>query len=289
MIVSGFTFVRNAVLYDYPVVESITSMLPLCDEVVVCLGNSTDTTEALVRSIDSPKIKIINSVWDESLRKGGRVLAIETNKALQAIRPDADWALYLQADEVLHEQFLPHLTNSMQTHLNNKKVEGLLFDYLHFYGSYHYIGTSRRWYRHEVRVVRNLKGVSSWGDAQGFRINGKKLQVKPANASIYHYGWVKHPQQQQLKQQTFNKLWHSDEWVQQHVANTPNYNYHQIDSLAKFTQTHPLAMQKRVAAQNWQFNFDTTQQRLSIKNKILLWIENKTGWRPFEYKNYTLV
>ena len=100
MIVSGFTFVRNAVLYDYPVVESITSMLPLCDEVVVCLGNSTDTTEALVRSIDSPKIKIINSVWDESLRKGGRVLAIETNKALQAIRPDADWALYLQADEV---------------------------------------------------------------------------------------------------------------------------------------------------------------------------------------------
>ena len=49
MKVSGFTFVRNAVKYDYPVVESIASILPLCDEVVVAVGQSEDGTRALIR------------------------------------------------------------------------------------------------------------------------------------------------------------------------------------------------------------------------------------------------
>jgi len=80
MFVSGFTFVRNAVKYDYPVEASVRSLLPLVDELIVCLGNSDDTTEALIKSIADPKIKIIHSVWDDSLREGGRVLAVETNK-----------------------------------------------------------------------------------------------------------------------------------------------------------------------------------------------------------------
>ena len=73
MKVSGFTFVRNAVKYDYPVKEAISSVLPLCDEFIVCLGHSDDETEALVRSLKSDKIRIIPSVWDDSLREGGRV------------------------------------------------------------------------------------------------------------------------------------------------------------------------------------------------------------------------
>ena len=35
MKVVGFTFIRNALTYDYPVLESIQSLLPLCDEMVV--------------------------------------------------------------------------------------------------------------------------------------------------------------------------------------------------------------------------------------------------------------
>ena len=85
MKVAGFTFIRNAVRYDYPVVESITSLLPLVDELVVCVGNSDDSTLALIESIASPKIKIFHSVWDDSLREGGKVLAVETNKALAAV------------------------------------------------------------------------------------------------------------------------------------------------------------------------------------------------------------
>ena len=59
--------VRNAVKFDYPIVESIKSILPIVDEYMVAVGNSDDGTLELIRSINSPKIKIIETIWDDSL------------------------------------------------------------------------------------------------------------------------------------------------------------------------------------------------------------------------------
>ena len=92
MKVSGFTFIRNAVRFDYPIVEAIRSIIPLCDEVVVAVGKSEDQTRELIQSIGSPKIRIIDTIWDESLRQGGTVLSSETNKAFDAVSSDSDWA-----------------------------------------------------------------------------------------------------------------------------------------------------------------------------------------------------
>ena len=203
MKVSGFTFIRNAIKYDYPIVEAIRSILPLCDEVVVAVGNSDDGTLELVRSID-PKVKIIETVWDDSLRTGGRVLAVETDKAFAAVSPDSDWAFYIQGDEVIHEKYLDIIRESMEKHLHNKEVDGLLFHYEHFYGSYDYVGTSSSWYRNEIRVIRNDKSIYAYRDAQGFRKgNNKKLRVKRVEAYVYHYGWVKPPEVMQRKQEDF--------------------------------------------------------------------------------------
>jgi hypothetical protein len=105
MKIAGFSFIRNAVKYDYPIVEAILSILPLCDEFVIAVSKSEDNTLKLIRSIGSPKIRIIETVWDDSLRKGGAVLAQETDKALQAVSDDVDWAFYIQRDECLHEQY----------------------------------------------------------------------------------------------------------------------------------------------------------------------------------------
>ena len=157
MQVSGFTFIRNAVKFDYPVVEAITSILDLCDEFVVMLGNSEDNTRKLLESINSPKLKIFDSVWDDSLREGGRVLADETNKAFDKVSPHNDWCFYIQGDELIHEKYLPGIKDAMLQYKDDNRVEGLLFNYLHFYGSYDYIGDSTQWYRKEVRVIRNDK------------------------------------------------------------------------------------------------------------------------------------
>jgi glycosyltransferase involved in cell wall biosynthesis len=287
MKVSGLSFVRNAVKFDYPFLESIQSILPLCDEFIIAVGKSDDNTLDRIKSLHSPKIQIIETVWDESLREGGAVLAEQTNVALD--RVSGDWAFYVQGDEVLHEDDLQTVRTSMERYLDDRRVEGLLFSYHHFYGSYRYVGNSRRWYGREVRVIRNGIGVRSWGDAQGFRVNGRKMRVKRVDASIYHYGWVKPPEIQQAKQQSFNKLWHPDEWVEQHVAKVPVYDYSIGGQLKLFSGTHPSVMSKRVAAENWLFEYDRNNIQPTLKERILDWVESKTGKRIGEYKNYELI
>lgn len=289
MKVSGFTIVRNAIKYDYPIVEAISSILPLCDEVVVAVGKSEDDTLQLIRSINCPKIKIIETVWNDSLREGGKVLADETNKAFAATAADSDWCFYIQGDEVIHEKYLPAIKAAMLRYKDDKKVEGLLFNYTHFYGSYDFIGDSRQWYRKEIRIVRNDKSISSYRDAQGFRRNNEKLNVKPIDASVYHYGWVKPPAAQQAKQQSFNKLWHDDNWMKKNIPDVNEFDYSQIDSVAKFTGTHPQIMQERIDKMNWKFSFDPTKKKLSFKLKVLLFIQHTFGWKVGEYKNYKII
>jgi len=289
MKVSGFTFIRNAIKYDYPVVEAITSILPLCDEFVVAVGNSEDETRQLIKDIGSAKIRIIDTIWDDSLREGGRVLAVETDKAFDALSADSDWAFYIQGDEVLHEQYLEPLKQAMLKWKDHPEVEGLLLNYTHFYGSYDFIGDSRRWYRREVRVIRNDKFIRSYRDAQGFRKEDRPLNVKPADATMYHYGWVKPPEAQQAKQENFNKLWHNDAWVEKNIPKTEGFDYSKIDALARFSGTHPEVMLNRISRQNWQFSFDPTHKRLPFKSRLLHTIEALTGWRIGEYRNYRVI
>ncbi|MDQ3047564.1 MAG: glycosyltransferase family 2 protein [Bacteroidota bacterium] len=289
MKVSGFTIVRNAIRYDYPIVEAISSILPLCDEVVVAVGKSDDDTLALIRSIPSHKIRIIETIWNDALREGGKVLADETNKAFNAISADSDWAFYIQGDEVIHESHLPAIKKSMEEYKNDHEVEGLLFNYKHFYGSYDYVGDARQWYRKEIRIIRNDKNISSYRDAQGFRKNGRKLNVKAIDAFVYHYGWVKPPAAQQAKQETFHKMWHDDEWMKKNVPQVNEFDYSQIDSVAAFSGTHPKVMQERISRMNWKFSFDPTKKKLSFKLRISMFIERTTGWKIGEYKNYKVI
>ncbi len=289
MKVTGFTFIRNAIKYDYPVVEAITSILPACDDFIVVVGNSDDDTRKLIEAIDPSKITIIDSVWDDTQRKGGKVLALETNKAFDAIPADSDWCFYVKGDEVVHENDLPAIRKSMETWLNHKEVEGLVFDYRHFYGSYDFIGDSRQWYRREVRIIRNNKNIRSFRDAQGFQLEGRPLRVKPANAHIHHYGWVKPPELQQAKQQYFHSLWHDDQWLKENVGDKQEFDYSGISYLAHFKGSHPQVMQQRIDALNWQFTFDPTSKNMGFKNNLLHAIEKKTGWRIGEYRNFKLI
>jgi glycosyltransferase involved in cell wall biosynthesis len=289
MFVSGFTIVRNAVKFDYPVVEAIRSILPLCDEVVVAVGKSEDGTLDLVRSIGDAKIRIIETVWNDSLREGGKVLADETNKALDATSEKADWCFYIQGDEVIHEKFHPAIRAAMEKWKNEKSIDGLLFNYRHFYGSYDFVGDSRKWYRREIRVIRKNNSIRSYRDAQGFRkADNSKLRVKQVDAEVYHYGWAKPPKAQQAKQESFHKMWHDDSWMKKNIAPVEEFDYSRIDSLSRFTGTHPAVMQDRIARVNWKFEFDPARKNQGIKMRLLMWIEKITGWRPGEYRNYIL-
>lgn len=287
MKVSGFTIIKNAVISDYPIVEAISSILPIVDEMVVLIGDCQDETEALICSINSPKIIIHHSIWNTTLRSGGEVLAEETNKAFQLIDPASTWAFYIQADEVLHEQYHTAIRTACRQYATDPQVQGLLFKYLHFYGTYSYTGDSRRWYDHEVRIIRNNKRISAYRDAQGFRIGHTKLLVKPVAAWIYHYGWVKSPEQMKRKMKESSRYWIADdEQWQQFLQSEEVFDFSQIDSLTKFEGTHPQVMQPRVKKQDWNPNFNPQAKKFSFKNRLLYSFEKLTGIRPFTFKNY---
>ncbi|MBB6462952.1 glycosyltransferase family protein [Flammeovirga kamogawensis] len=283
MKVSGFSFIRNAIKYDYPVVEAIRSILPLCDEVVVAVGNSDDDTLNLIQNID-PKIRIVETVWDDSLLNG-LVLSNETNKALKEVNKDSDWCFYIQGDEALHEDYIPIVKKAMEEYKDQENVDGLLFNYKHFYGSFDYIASSTKWYRREIRIIKNNSTIYSYGDAQGFRKNdNEKLNVKHIDAYIYHYGWVRPPEKMQLKSNSFEKLYHGTK------ASSVDIDYSKIDVLTLFNQNHPSVMKERISNKNWKFDQDISKTNYTAKELFKQAIKKITGGYILgEYKNYKII
>jgi glycosyltransferase involved in cell wall biosynthesis len=252
MKVSGFTICRNAVRFDYPIVEVIQSALPVVDEFIVNVGQSDDGTLDLIRSIGSGKIRIVESVWDDSMKKDGLLFSHETNIALA--RCTGDWALYLQADEVLHEAEHDRLLRSLRDHVADPEVLGFTFRYLHFYGDYR---SCNPWFYHRaVRVIRNDGQVESCGDAVGFWLKADRgyLQtahrscVKPSGATIYHYGWVKPPRVLLDKFRYQVARHHGDQpgAEQARMLARDEYDFEEYDIMKNFTGTHPVVMTARV-------------------------------------------
>jgi hypothetical protein len=290
MRVCGFTFIRNAEKFDFPIIEAITSILPICNHFVIAVGKSDDNTRHIIEKTAPGKITIIDTVWNENLKKGGVVYADETNKAFDAIPEEFDWCFYIQGDEVVHEKYLPIIQKAMTDNRDKKEVDGLLFKYKHFYGTYDFVGDSRKWYRNEIRVIRNDKSIRSYRDAQGFRKDGEKLKVVPVDAEIYHYGWVRTPIFMQEKIDSVKQFYDGIVAEEaQKKAEEQEFNYSQnYDALTRFEGTHPKVMHQRILRLNWKADVDLEKTHMKFKYYILYKIEKLFGVRLFEYRNYKI-
>ncbi|HEX8909097.1 MAG TPA: glycosyltransferase [Anaeromyxobacteraceae bacterium] len=290
MRVSGFTFVRDAVRLGYPILPAVRSILPLVDELVVNVGASPDGTLDLVRSLDDPRLVVLESRWDEGQLERGQVLAHQTDLALG--RCTGDVCLYVQADEALHEDDHPAVREALRRLHAEPGLEGLVFDYVHFYGSFHTVGVSRRWYRREIRAVKNRAGVRSWRDAQGFRVGpgegARKLRVAPAGGRMFHYGWVRPPEAQKVKLAEFERLYHGDAARERRLA--AGFRYDVGEKVRPFRGTHPAPMRDWIAREDWAFEpRPALLRRGHLREDLLDLVEAATGVRIGEYRNYELV
>lgn len=276
MRVSGFSLIANATRYGYPVVEAVSSILPLCDEFILNVGRSDDETLALVKTISSPRLTIFEREWDMSLRDGGRLISIETNHALA--RCTGDWCFYIQADEVLHEKYYSVVRSAMERYCADETVEALQFGYKHFYGSYDfYQDNFRAWYVKESRVINRRPDIVSWGDGMDFRHrDNSALKAKRIGAEIYHYGWVRPPRIMYTKNIGFHQLYYSnDEEVKQIVPGVEQ-TYNDLGHLKRFTDTHPAVMKERIAAFDWKFDSQIEQQPPDWWRHLVLFLQPLT-------------
>lgn len=297
MKISGFTFIRNGNDLGYPFVASIRSLLPLCDEILVNVPRSTDGTLQTVRAIGDPKIRIIETEWDEQQRTAGLALSHHTNLALDQCT--GDWCVYIQGDEVLHESSIPAMRASMERELNQPQVQGLLVDYTHFYGSFWTEVYSFGWYYQEVRVVRRNADVRSCGDAQGFRTRiGKKLRVKNSGGRYFHYGFALERSLARKKSRNLMSLYCGGKNGEKSSAGVlpapedaaPFYDDDQ--KVKPFKGTHPAAAQEIVAAATWTYQSRNPLIRFRRNyfwEDIALLIKRCTGLTVGVHKNYRLI
>ncbi|MEN6510536.1 MAG: hypothetical protein ABFD00_01715 [Chloroherpetonaceae bacterium] len=309
MTISGFTFVKNATKLYYPIKQSILSIIPIVDEYVVALGDcdADDRTIDEIQSINSSKIKIINTVWDTQKYSNGTENAHQTDIAKSHC--SGDWLFYLQADEVCHEKDLPKIQKRCEELYDNKEVEGLLFRYLHFWGDYWHYHKSHSWYANEIRIIRNDKDIHSWESAQSFRripnfdgVNFRqkegtfKLKVATVDADIYHYGWVRPPELMQRKSKALDSIHKGDKLAEEIYNNKPAFfDYGYIGGLKRFEGTHPKVMQEFIEKFNWGDKLNYTDKTAvnsfkhnKMKDKILSFIENNlfNGEQVFGFRNW---
>ena len=285
---SAFSIVRNAVKLDFPIVPAIRSVLDVCDEVVVNVGKSDDDTRDLVTSIGDPRIRILDTVWD--FTKKNEMLGMETLRAMQACR--GTWGIYIQADEVLHEDGARILRDKVREWDGDERVEGLLVNYLHFYGGLDIVARNRRWYRREVRCVRLGRDIRPYQGAQGFRVGPdyRKIRARPTDAVMFHYGWARPARAIREKYEASKVIY---PWSRERSEREQKRGYLEwLPLLRKFTGAHPRVAREWVEARAHDPErvigprfFKPEHLRFYLSD----WIERLTGARVFEFRNYTLV
>jgi len=312
MKISGFTMVKNAGKLYYPIKESIASALDIVDEFVVALGDCDpdDNTRELILSIGSPKIKIIDTVWDTEKYPRGMENAHQTDIAKEAC--SGDWLFYLQADELVHEKYHLEIVENCKKYLDDERVEGFLFKYIHFWGDYNHYQHEHGWYPWEIRIVRNKKDIHSWKSAQSFRripnfdgVNYRvkegtyKLGVKKLDAYIYHYGWVRPPKLMTKKSASLSRI-HSNKVDENDFKKPKNFDYGAMLRFPEFKGTHPKVMQEWIKTMDWhdELNYSAKETqvvnnwgRKRLKKQLLTWVENNIlgGKKLFTTKNYRIV
>ena len=287
---SGFTIVRNAIKLDFPIVPAIKSVLEVCDEVVVNVGKSEDDTRDLVASVQDPRVRIIDTEWD--FTKKNLMLSIETQRAMDACR--GQWGIYIQADEVLHERAAHILKEKVAEWDADPRVEGLLVKYLHFYGGFDRIATSRRWYRREVRCIRLGRDIRPYQGAQGFRVGPdyRKIQARVTDAEMFHYGWARPAKAIKEKLEISKTIY---PWAKERVErdlNTRGGALEWIPLLQAFRGQHPRAAREWIAERSHDPERVIGPRRFKLEHLrfyVSDWIERLTGARVFEFRNYELV
>ncbi|NTW83848.1 MAG: glycosyltransferase [Chlorobiaceae bacterium] len=275
MKISGFTFIRNGTNFGFPFSESIRSILPIVDEFIVNVGKSDDDTLEKVKSIRDSKIKIIESRWNENMKVGGYVYGQQ--KMLAQFNCSGDWAFYLEGDEIVHENDLSKIVDACSKNLYDKRVEALIFDYLHFYGNANSYLDSPGWYRQAARIIKT--SVRSYAPDGLFWhiLNGKSRKARyplasHTGAKIYHYGWIRSEEEMNRKSENIQKYW---------SQNHRRIDYREIDPriIREFTGAHPAVIQKWLPKEQGIFLANPSHRltRREKKHRWMLHLERMFG------------
>lgn len=130
---SGYSTTYNCVDQNYPFVESITSLLDVCDEVVVVDGGSTDGTWDVLTSMsnENPKLKIKQIERDWTHPRHSVFDGMQKAAARDLCTGDFCWQQ--DVDEVIHENDYQKIRNLLTS--TPKSVNLICLPVVEFWGN----------------------------------------------------------------------------------------------------------------------------------------------------------
>lgn len=179
--------VKNGLTNGYPFWESLTSSIPIADEIVVSEGFSNDGTYEAILKFQKKygsKVKVFRCDWNKFKSESGAVIAKVSQEAINFC--SKSWIYYLQADEIVHPRnvdFIKRVVNS-----NHNSV---CFNFNHFIGSWKPLPPGGAAYSTAIRMVRKIPSIYLLGD--GWTFAGQIAPVLGPNGvpkPVYHFGWV---------------------------------------------------------------------------------------------------
>ena len=285
MKVSAFTFIKNGEILGYPFIQSIKSILPIVDEFVINVGSGEDNTLEVIQAINDPKIRIIQSCWNDNMKNRGYVYGQQ--KMVAQFNCTGDWAFYIEGDEIYHENDLDRIYMSMKENLDNPEVEALIFDFYHFYGNANSYLDSPGWYRSEARIIKN--SLRTYAPDGLFWLvldrnkTGRYPRAKHTGAKCYHYGWVRSEAQMNLKSEKVQKYWGGE-------ANKIDYSKMDQSIIKEFKGSHPKIIQDWIPNDIGLFTVDPSYKltKKQKKHRIMIIFEKLFGLE-LSKKHYKLV
>ena len=165
--ISGFMIVKNVVSLGYPFLEAIVAVLPVCDEFLVSDGYSEDNTWEVLQVLREKlpeKVRLYRDRWRGGT-ESGQVLSTMTNVLRD--RCNGDYCLYVQANEIIHEDSLEEI-RKLPVLFPNTEIFALPF--------YNIMGANLLWMvQFRKRLFKNEKYIISKGDAYEMGYDFKSL------------------------------------------------------------------------------------------------------------------
>lgn len=121
----------NVRIMDYPLDAALSSALSVCDEAVIVVGPSQDDTARWVSELaDTHRGRVTVAGMEFVYDRGWQ----ERWWNYASAQTDADWLMFHDADELVHEQDAPAIRRAMADPDNVL----IRFDFIHFYGTARY-------------------------------------------------------------------------------------------------------------------------------------------------------
>lgn len=251
---SAFSYLKNGVVFDYPFIESLLSIAPICDQIIVCYASeSTDGSREALEALQAklPQLELYPSkVWQTPGLSQGEVIRLAAEEAEAYC--DGDWLLHLQADEVYLNAEVLSIKNYLDQY-HCLDIDGFFFQVLHFYADYDMVigpqGAKAGWYQETMRLSRAGK-AKHIQDAWTQLLKEPQSKALRVPIRIFHYGHVREKEAMRLKASYMERLYHdlADDY-EVCAAQAFEYNAVPKELIEPFDAEHPETMLKRISSQ----------------------------------------